>query len=160
MGNSRKRQMTKLHLLAGAATAFLLIATSAQAASEADQIRKLRAASNTGLAAHQAEAGAGHLAEDARILASSGVTLDGAAAMRAAFAQSFADPQFVTYVRTPTKVEVGGRVAAETGRWRGVWKDRELSGPYIARWEVTPNGWRAKSEMYVPTACKGSGCPR
>lgn len=132
----------------------------AQAASEADQIRATRAASNAGIAAHESKAATSHLVEDARILGSGGSTLDGVPAMRTAFEQNFADPVFVTYVRSPVTVEIYGKVAAETGRWRGVWKGREVSGRYLARWEVTPAGWRAKSETYIPTACKGPACPR
>jgi hypothetical protein len=130
------------------------------AASDAAQIRQVRATSNAGIAAHESGPATSHLVADARILGSGGGTLDGVPAMRAAFEQNFADPVFVTYVRTPSTVEIYGKVAAETGRWRGVWKDREVSGRYLARWEMTPAGWRARSETYIPTACKGHACPR
>lgn len=128
-----------------------LMVAAAAAPDDREAIKALRAGSNAAIARHDAEAAVSiFVAEGSMVLGSGGGLIQGRDAMRAAFGQSFADPNFVTYVREPVTVTVGGDTAAEEGRWRGVWKGREIGGRFLARWSRTPEGWRIRSEMYVP----------
>jgi len=141
--------LTTLLLAAGALTST---------STDADTIRQIRAASNAAIAAHDMAGAVRMMEPEARILGSSGGMADGLAAMQAAFGRSFADPAFVTYVRSTDTVRTFGDVGAETGHWRGIWRDRVVSGPYLARWKRADGAWRIVSEMYVPTDCAGAGC--
>src|SRR4051794_35103198 len=112
------------------AAAGLALALQAAAAASgrpgdvAAQIRALRAQSNAAIAAHDFEAMRRFFVDDYTILpGSSGPSFD-IEAFRRRIAPSFADPTFVTYIRTPTHILVGGsgRRAAEVGRWLGIWR--------------------------------------
>ena len=68
----------------------------------------------------------------------------------------FADPDFVTFERTPDRILIGGnqRCAAETGGWAGLWKSdsggkRNRSGIYQAEWRLSERGWKLMRESYV-----------
>jgi len=116
-------------------------------------IRKGRAAMNAAIAAHDITGSMAQFTPDLRVLTSGGELFDGAPAMRTGFERSFADPAFVTYVRTPTQVVVGADgVAAEFGEWRAVWRAPRPTarGVYLARWARTDGGWKIKSEQYIP----------
>ena len=70
----------------------------------------------------------------------------------AAFANQFADPAFVAYVRTTETVELAddGRRAAEIGRWVGAWKGGVgVSGVYMAAWRESRGQWLLERELYV-----------
>lgn len=113
-------------------------------------IRRLREQSNAAIARHDAGPARAILHDDARIIGSNGDLFDGAAAMARAFEERFADPDFVTYVRSPVSIEMDGVTAAETGRWIGRWKHGEISGSYLARWRREPAGWRIVAELFIP----------
>ncbi|HMG48404.1 MAG TPA: nuclear transport factor 2 family protein [Allosphingosinicella sp.] len=150
------------------AAAGLLLALAAPAAAEetgttgvAAQIRALRAQSNAAIAAHDFEGMRRFFVDDYTILpGSSGASFD-IEAFRRRIVPTFADPTFVTYVRTPIRIIVGrsGKRAAETGRWVGTWRtpqgEMRLSGIYQAMWVPTPAGWRLKNESFVSLACAG-----
>ena len=122
----------------------------AAAPDDAGAIRRLREASNAGIAAHDPVAATRSMAPEVRVIASGGGLIDGAETMRSAFARTFADASFVTYRRTPRRIRVAGAVAAERGEWSGRWRDRQVTGEYLARWQRTAAGWRIVAEMYVP----------
>jgi hypothetical protein len=113
-------------------------------------IRQLRDRSNAGIARHEVETALAFHHDHARIIGSDGSLLDGAAAIARAFAASFADPDFVAYVRCPLSIAVNGSTAAETGNWTGQWRHREVRGTYLARWSREPAGWRIVAELFVP----------
>jgi ketosteroid isomerase-like protein len=113
-------------------------------------IAELRVKSNAAILARDPIAATASLAEDYRALTSSGASVDGADAMRRAFARSFADDMFVCYTRTFDQLDVRNSVAAEQGLWRSVWHDHVVSGRYLARWHHTAAGWRIIAEMFVP----------
>jgi hypothetical protein len=148
------------------AAAGLLLALSAPGAGQPTgdavaRIRALRAQSNAAIAAHDFEALRRFFVEDYTILpGSSGASFD-IEAFRRRIAPSFADPTFVTYIRTPTRIMVGGggRRAAEVGRWVGIWRTPRgvvrLSGIYQAMWVPTAAGWRLKNESFVSLRCVG-----
>ncbi len=130
------------------------LATAAVAApgalADRREIEGLRARSNAAIARHDAAEAVSMFMPEGRVLGSGGGLIEGAAAMRSAFGQSFGDANFVTYVREPKKVTVAGDTAAEEGRWRAVRRDKSFGGVFLARWVRTPEGWRIRSEMYVP----------
>src|SRR5689334_16802096 len=113
-------------------------------------IRQLRDQSNAAIARHDVGPALAIHHEHARIIGSDGSLLDGAAAMARAFAASFADPDFVAYVRSPLSIAVNGSTAAETGNWIGQWRHREVRGAYMARWSRESDGWRIVAELFVP----------
>ena len=42
--------------------------------------------------------------------------------------------------------------AAESGRWTGVWKDRQMGGTYLAVWRKVTGQWVIESELYITLA--------
>lgn len=90
-------------------------------------------------------------APDIRLITGDGALILGAEAVVEAFAGQFADPDFVTYVRTPQTVEVDaqGVRAAEHGRWTADWKGPEMAGSYLAVWRKSLGQWILESELYV-----------
>jgi ketosteroid isomerase-like protein len=113
-------------------------------------IRQRRDQSNAAIARHDVGSVVAVHHDHARIIGSDGSLLDGAAAIARAFAASFADPDFLTYVRSPVGIAVNGSTAAETGNWTGQWKRREVRGTYLARWSREGAGWRIVAELFVP----------
>ena len=69
----------------------------------------------------------------------------------AAFEAQFRDPDFVTYDRTPERIEVdqAGLRAAESGRWVGSWRAGRMAGAYMAIWRKVTGQWVIESEMFV-----------
>lgn len=126
------------------------------------QIRALRAELNAAIAAHDVAAMRKQYLPNFTILpGSSGLPFD-LSAFEKRIGAGFADPTFVTYVRTPTRVTVGatGKRAAESGTWVGTWRKSDglvrLSGVYQAMWLPTKDGWRLQNESFVSLACTGS----
>lgn len=133
-------------------------AVASAPASDVGLIAAARARSNVAIASHDAAAAVAELAPEAQVLASGGGTLTGRAGMETAFKTVFAQPDFITFARTPTKIETRGATGAESGRWVGRWRNRTVSGPYLARWRREGEEWVIVSETFVPTACRGRGC--
>jgi ketosteroid isomerase-like protein len=145
------------------ATLLLALAVAAAAPQgDIDQIRARRAISNAAIAAHDAGPLRPLYEPDATVIrGSGGAALRGADAIVSSLAASFADPDFVTWERTPDAVTIsqGGRRAAETGRWTGRWTkpggDTRLSGVYLAVWVKRGGEWRLRSESFVTLKCDG-----
>ncbi|CAN7168374.1 nuclear transport factor 2 family protein [Phenylobacterium sp. LjRoot225] len=116
-----------------------------------DAIRARRRLTNKLIAAHEAARLKPFFAPDIRLIAGDGALILGADAVVAAFASQFADPDFVTYLRTPETVELdaAGERAAEHGRWIADWKGSEMGGTYLAVWKKTLGQWVLESELYV-----------
>jgi ketosteroid isomerase-like protein len=116
-----------------------------------DAIRARRRLTNKLIAAHEAARLKPFFAPDIRLIAGDGALLLGADAVVEAFAGQFADPDFVTYLRTPETVELdaAGARASEHGRWTADWKGSEMSGTYLAVWRKTHGQWVIESELYV-----------
>jgi ketosteroid isomerase-like protein len=132
------------------------------AASDVRQIKAVRAESNAAIAAHDLAAMRRSFADGYTILPGSlGKPLD-SAQFAARIGPTFHDPTFVTYVRTPRRVEIATtrKRAAESGRWVGTWNKPDgvmrLSGTYLATWVPTPAGWRLLNESFVSLRCTGS----
>lgn len=145
--------------------AFLI--ASLVAGQDVGEIRQLRAQSNAAIAAHRVTDVRRLLTDDYTALpGSSGRPLD-ADQTEQRLAAAFADPTFVTYVRTPGWVAVAssGKRAAETGTWLGLWHKPDgtmrLTGTYQATWVPRPGGWRLLNESFVTLRCGGSKeCPQ
>jgi len=145
--------------------AFLLAASVV--GGDAGEIRRLRAQSNAAIAAHRAGEARRLFAEGYTALpGSSGRPLDAEETERR-LDQAFADPSFVTYIRTPMRISVAasGKRAAETGTWIGVWRKpdgrMQLTGLYQATWVPGARSWRLLNESFVTLRCTGSrDCPQ
>ncbi len=119
-----------------------------------DAIRARRQLTNKLIATHQAQRLRPFFAPDMKLIAGGGALITGVDAVIDAFAGQFADPAFVTYVRTPETIELDAAsgLAAETGRWVAHWKDAESSGRYLAAWRKVTGQWIIESELFVTLA--------
>lgn len=119
-----------------------------------DPIRALRAESNRAIAAHDAARCTAMMDPDLTLAVAGGPTLRGREAVRAAFAEQFADARFDRYVRTPEQITLETPThAREYGRWVGRWRlgtDRhEQGGTYEAEWRLGALGWMVVVETYL-----------
>lgn len=115
-------------------------------------IRAKRKLTNRLIAAHDAPRLRPHLTKDMLLIVGDGEPIWGADAVVAAFAQQFADPDFVAYVRTTETVEIAanGHRGAETGRWIGRSKSSpEITGVYMAAWHEHHGQWLLGRELYI-----------
>ena len=148
---------------------FLLpsAATASPAPALAERtIRSLRAQYNAALAKHDFAAMRRFYSPDYTALPGSNGGAFNATELGKRISGDFADPTFITYLRTPTRVTIGfsGKRAAEVGRWVGTWRTRggemRVTGVYQAMWVPTVTGWRLKNESFVTLGCTGSKrCP-
>ncbi|WP_296600327.1 DUF4440 domain-containing protein [Phenylobacterium sp.] len=116
-----------------------------------DAIRARRKLTNKLIAGHEAARLKPFFLPDVKLIVGDGDLILGAEQVVAAFAAQFADPAFKTYVRETEAVALDrdGARAAEHGRWTGVWRDREMSGTYLAVWRKVTGQWAIESELYV-----------
>jgi ketosteroid isomerase-like protein len=127
-----------------------IILALAATGNDVTQICTLREASNAGIVARDADRAASNLASDVHVVTSGNTMIEGAAEMRAAFAKTFANADFIAMQRRPVRVRVAGATAAEHGSWHSAWRDRTLGGDYLVRWQRGADGWRAVGELYIP----------
>ena len=79
-----------------------------------------------------------------------------------AWSSIFSQMPDVSYVRTPTRIEVceDSHLAAETGRWKGGWSADGFSirytGRYFAKWRCVDGTWQIEAETFV-TMKRSSG---
>jgi len=133
-------------------------------------IRARRKLTNKLIAAHEAQRLRPFLAADVKVIAGDGALITGAEAVVAAFAAQFADPAFVTYLRTTLAVELdqAGERGAERGQWVASWRgaqgETRLAGPYLATWRRVVGQWILESELFVTltdtATAKGSSGPQ
>lgn len=141
---------------------FLLGFSGNQTGDDEQTIRRLRADFNRAIAAHDVSALPKFWREDVHVTTGAGRQLSGRDAVRAAFEAIFADATFITYTRTPGKVELSasGVRAAESGHWLGQWKKpdgmMEWRGTYLVMWRKEDGQWLIQSELYVSLRCSGS----
>ena len=116
-----------------------------------DAIRARRRLTNKLIAAHEAARLRPFFAPDVKLIVGDGGLILGADAVVEAFAAQFADPDFVTYLRTPQTVELdaAGARAAKHGRWSADWKGQAMAGAYLAVWKKSLGQWVIESELYV-----------
>src|ERR1700744_1350746 len=92
----------------------------------ATAVRARRRLSNKFIAAHEAARLKPFFLPDARVIAGDGTLIAGAGAIVEAFAGQFAEPGFLAYERTTTRVALdeAQERAAEHGTWVGSWRGR------------------------------------
>lgn len=129
-----------------------------------DAIRVSRLANNRAIAAHDLKAFAPMFADDAVFVWSNGSSAVGKADLEKKFAQDFADPAFITYIRTPNRISVSdtGLRAVEHGTWTALKHNAQgetrYGGDYAAHWAKDDKGWHVRGELYVKLHCTGSLC--
>ena len=133
---------------------------------ERSMIQRLRVANNAAIAARDVTATMGIAADDYVLVAGSDTIYRSAEAMRAGWAESFADSSFVGCNRVPTSIRLGERAgilrAAESGEWRCTSTtgrgEAQAFGSYFAHWSRRSGEWRVVSDNYVTLGCRGPGC--
>ena len=133
--------------------------------SDAGTILSLRADSNAGLLAHDVDRVLRHTTDDFILVGGMSGGHVGKAVVRKYYLDGFADPDLVTYVRTPDGVTISdaGDRAAEHGKWQGVWRNAKgggslMSGEYFAHWLKKDGAWLTLAEVYVYLHCTGPAC--
>lgn len=130
------------------------------------EIRAMRAQSNAAIAARDYSKMEPLLAPDFTILPGSLGSPLGRDLFGQRLSDTFRDPTFVTYVRTPGRISVSSsrKRAAEIGTWIGRWRkpdgEMRLTGVYQAMWVPLEGRLRLKNESFVTLRCSGSrSCP-
>ena len=116
--------------------------TSASAAeSDVGAILSLRADSNAGLLAHDADRVLLHTAEEFILVGGTSGGHVGKSVVRRYYMDGF---------------------AIERGKWQGVWRNTKtgslMSGEYLAHWMKKDGGWVTLAEVYVTLHCSGPIC--
>jgi uncharacterized protein (TIGR02246 family) len=159
-------------IVALAALSFLVVATAGAAAQTPDAatsfdqraILRLRAENNQAIADHDIKKFSPMFAEDSGFIFSDGRTAVGRAGITAALTADFANPAFVTYVRSPTTITISenGARAVEHGVWTALKREERgetrYGGDYAAHWARTPDGWTVRGELFVKLRCTGPLC--
>jgi hypothetical protein len=116
-----------------------------------DAILARRRLTNKLIAARDAARLRPFFAPDIKLIAGGGDLLTGVETVIEAFATQFADPAFITYVRTADSVQLDAARdhAAEAGRWVAHWKTGEITGTYLAAWRKAAGQWVIESELYI-----------
>jgi ketosteroid isomerase-like protein len=134
------------------------------AESDVGAILALRADSNAGLLAHDVDRVLSHTTDDFILIGGVSGGHVGKSVIRRYYIEGFAEPDLVTYIRTPDQVTISdaGDRAFESGKWQGIWRNPKtgslMSGEYSAHW-VKKNGvWLTLAEVYVTLHCAGPIC--
>jgi len=117
-----------------------------------DAIRARRRLTNKIIAAHDAQRLKPFLDPQIKVIAGDGSLILGAPALLEAFAAQFQDPDFVTYVRSPSNISLDaeGLRASETGTWTADSRNTpQMHGDYLAAWRKVVGQWVIESEIYV-----------
>ena len=92
------------------------------------------------------------LADDYRLQASNGTTVQGRDALLAHWREKFAHDPDVCFVRRPAAIAVDGGSARERGSWTGHLTDRgvrvERAGSYEAEWRLEDDRWLLVAETF------------
>lgn len=150
---------------AGLCALFALVLPAAKQQDDIAAIRALRAASNAAIARHDAEGIIAVMRDDVKVIVSDNIVTSDRGAVLARFTSTFADPNFITFLRTPGRIDLNEdrTTASEAGQWTGRWHtecgERTVSGRYLARWIRGTDGWQIASELFVPLRRTG-GCPK
>lgn len=121
-------------------------------------IRARRRLTNKLIAAHDSARLKPFLHPQVNLISGDGSILMGAQAVVSAFERQFRDPDFITYVREPDRVQVDGdgMRAAEAGSWTARWRssggEAKMSGTYLACWRKAVGQWVIESELYITLA--------
>lgn len=149
-----------------APSAFAVFASASVMAAEGDiaTILSLRADSNAGLLAHDVDRVLRHTTDDFILVGGVSGGHVGRSVIHDYFLKGFAEPSFVTYIRTPDQVTISetGDRASERGKWQGVWRNAKsgslMGGEYFAHWVKKDGAWLTLAEVYVTLHCSGPIC--
>jgi ketosteroid isomerase-like protein len=128
-------------------------------------IRELRTASNAAIARHDGDGAVAAMRDDVKVIISDNKLIPDRPAMLSAFQRSFADAQFITFLRRPERIDLDAErmTASEAGQWTGQWRSdcgtRVVTGRYFARWIRGGDRWQIASELFVPLRRTG-GCAK
>lgn len=129
---------------------------------DAALIRTERIKSNQAILSRDLPTLTGTMLPEMQVTAGSGRHIAGRDSVRALFTKTFADRDFLEYVRTTDSVQVSSLnpLAAEHGHWVGRWQRPDgiqiVRGTYLAMWRRTETGWKLRSELFVSLSCAGS----
>jgi ketosteroid isomerase-like protein len=145
--------------------ALVVCASLSVSAAEGDigAILALRADSNAGLLAHDADRVLLHTTDDFILVGGASGGHVGKSVIRRYYIDGFANPDLVTYVRTPDQVTVSdaGDRASERGKWQGIWRSSKtgslMGGEYLAHWVKKDGVWVTLAEVYT-LHCSGPVC--
>jgi ketosteroid isomerase-like protein len=146
-----------------------LIALMLPAAKEQDDIaaiRALRATSNAAIARNDGEGVVAVMRDDVKVIVSDNLVTSDRQAVLVRFERTFADKTFVTFLRTPARIDLSDdrTTASEAGQWTGRWRtecgERTVSGRYLARWIRGATGWQIASELFIPLRRTGDCAKR
>ena len=145
---------------------FVIFGSISATAAESDvaAILSLRADSNAGLLSHDVDRVLRHTTDDFILVGGVSGGHIGKPVVRQYFLDGFAEPDYVTYIRTPDQVTVSdkGDRASERGKWQGVWRNAKsgslMSGDYFAHWVKKDGAWFTMAEVYVTLRCSGPIC--
>jgi|SRR5271166_1407193 len=149
-----------------ASLAVVVFSLTGAAAAENDvaAILSLRGDSNAGLLAHDVDRVLQHTTDDFILVGGVSGGHVGRLVVHDYFLKGFADPDLVTYIRTPDNVTISesGDRASERGKWQGVWRNSKggslMSGEYFAHWVKRQGAWLSLAEVYVTLHCSGPIC--
>jgi ketosteroid isomerase-like protein len=114
------------------------------------EIRAMRVRHNAAIAARDLAGVMAIVAADYVLVTGDGGIIRSREAVLQAWMGEFANPDFVTYVRTPDRVEVGDGHVAESGKWKATYRsDAKTHGRYLVHWRREPDGWRTVADLYV-----------
>lgn len=125
-------------------------------------IREERSTYNVAISSRDLSAIKGVLASDYVVLPGLTGTPLSRDSLLSLFADAFRDKTFVTYVRSPERIQPSGssKRIAETGHWAGTWTKPDglmtVSGVYLAFWIPDGDGWKLINESFVTLGCEGS----
>lgn len=151
--------------LSGWLVAFVYFGLTGQAnaqSAEANLIRAERTRSNKAILVRDLPTLVSTMLPDMQVTAGSGRHIASRDSVLALFAKTFADRDFLDYVRTTDSVQVSTMtaLAAEHGHWIGRWQRPDgiqlVKGTYLAMWRRTETGWKLRSELFVSLSCTGS----
>jgi ketosteroid isomerase-like protein len=141
---------------------LMALLLAGQPANLEQTIRDERSAYNAAISAHDLSAIQSVLAPDYVVLPGlTGTPLSGNALL-SLFADAFRDKTFITYVRSPDRIQPSSssKRIAETGHWAGTWNKPDglmtVSGIYLAFWIPDGDGWKLINESFVTLGCDGS----
>jgi ketosteroid isomerase-like protein len=149
-----------------ASSLFVVFGFMSATAAESDvaAILSLRTDSNAGLLAHDVDRVLRHTTDDFILVGGVSGGHVGRSVVRQYFLEGFAEPGYVTYIRTPDEVTISekGDRASEHGKWQGVWRNAKngslMGGDYFAHWVKKDGAWFTLAEVYVTLRCSGAIC--
>jgi ketosteroid isomerase-like protein len=139
-------------------TATTQVATTA----EEKAVQGLRADYNAAIVQRDSNKIATYFDDDYTIITSRSFEGKGVDLGRHLFYLEFTTKKDVFYDRIADKIIVyeNWNMASETGHWVGSWTETDgkvqLEGTYYAKWHKRNGQWKIRTEVFTPTACKGS----